>query len=119
MQDPTPYLNAHGIEVPCAMSPDKSAVVDADHRVLLNWEVFYFSTEDLKEEFEHAPTRYCGLLTDPVTRMRFDPLPESPHVVYAGRFYYFYSDSTASLFRSDPAALANPSYSMARMPGDE
>lgn len=97
------------------MSPDRAAIVDAGHRIILNWEVFYFSSDDLKAKFEKAPTRYCGLLTDPVTTMRFQPDPHSPHVEYGGRLYFFSSDSTASVFRSTPEELANPNYAMAGM----
>jgi YHS domain-containing protein len=112
-------LKALDIAVPCAMSPEKVAIVDADHLVTVNWDVFYFSAMDLKAKFEKAPTLYCGALTDPVTRIRFRPDEESPRVEYGGRHYFFSSDSTASVFRSTPADLANPSYAMASMPATE
>lgn len=95
------------------MMPERSAGVDADHYVVVNWEVFFFSTPALKARFAANPIEHCGLLTDPVSKMRFHPTPQSPQVDYNGRPYFFSSDSTAAVFRSDPGPLGDPSYPMA------
>ena len=96
------FLNELGVELACAVNTDRKAVIDASHRVFVNYETFYFSDDDAQEAFRRAPHRYSGLLTDPVTRKRFAPGSDSPRRETGGRVLYFASAETAAQFDSDP-----------------
>jgi YHS domain-containing protein len=100
------FLKVRNVSVPCLIHPNRLAVLDADHRVHLNYEIFYFSDEDALQRFKEDPLWYCGVLTDPVNRARFRPTSDSPHWDYMGRPYYFSSDSTLMVFRANPDSFA-------------
>jgi YHS domain-containing protein len=70
--------------------------------------MYYFSTPGAKRKFLADPLRHCGLLTDPVSRERFQPAKDSPREDHAGRPYFFASDSTRAAFLADPARFAEP-----------
>ena len=72
----------------------------------MNYEVFLFCDEKAKAEFDRDPTRYCGLLTDPVKWVRFHPAPGSWRQDYMNRPYYFVSDSTLAVFAAAPDSFA-------------
>ncbi len=118
MQDPEKYLNQLQITLPGAVDSDAAAVVDGDHKRYVNWEVFFFSSREMRGKFEGAPLEYCGVVTDPVTKVRFRPDTQSPRFDYEGRPYYFTSRATMEQFRSMPAALADPNLEMHKDPGD-
>jgi len=117
VQDPEPYLQNQGIAVACAVHGDRPAVIDAAHRSSLNFEVFYFSDEPSKAQFDAEPLRYCGILTDPVTHSRFIPGIASPRIDWGGRPYYFLSEETLTQFKAMPDSFAQPNYKMRPMPG--
>ncbi len=102
----------------CVVSPHRNAVVDADHRIFVNHEVFYVAGEDERERFVADPLKYCGILTDPVTRQRFEPTSSCPRLDHAGRMFYFLSDSTETVFASDPEMYAYPKYGMTPKTGE-
>jgi YHS domain-containing protein len=70
VQDPEIYLNELGLAFPCIVEPKRPARLDAAHRVLVNHEVYFFSSDETKERFLENPRKWCGLVTDPVTRER-------------------------------------------------
>ena len=105
MQDPERYLKALNIVPPCTVYPKRKAIVDSSLRTKVNWELFYFSSKAAKDLFVKNPLRYCGLLTDPVTRQRFQPTAKSPHATYRGREYYFSADSCRTRFLGTPITL--------------
>ena len=115
VQDPETYLNQLGIELPCAEQAGRSARIERDFRVSINWETFFFCDAERKKAFEEHPVHDCGRLTDPVTMTRFTPNHGSPMTVYNGRPYYFLSDSTYSVFMTMPDSLALPHYTMTDM----
>ena len=112
MQDPEQYLAALGIDVPCAILPDSGGVLDVSHRSLVNWEVYFFSSLEAKERFDHNPTRFCGLVTDPVTMSRFRPTASSARADHNGRPYFFADASNLAMFSKSPDSFAQPNPKM-------
>ena len=96
----------------CVVSPHKNAVIDAAHRSIVNHEIFYFAGAKEKATFDADPLKYCGLLTDPVSRVRFHPEAEAPTMEHAGRAFYFSADSTFQTFASMPDSFAVPRFGM-------
>ena len=115
MKDPDPYLNALKIIVACAVNPAEPAVIDSQHRVSLNWETYYVSDGAALEQFNQAPHKYAGLVTDPVERARFRPDGDSPTREHDGRRFYFKNMETASRFDEDPGMYAVPMLGMVEM----
>ena len=115
MKDPDPYLSALDITVACAVDPSRPAVIDAQHRITLNWETYYVSSAEALERFNEAPLEYAGLVTDPVERARFRPTHESPVREFDGRRFYFKSVETASRFDEDPGMYFEPMLGMVEM----
>ena len=112
VEGPDGYLKARGITLPSVVDPSQLAVIDAEHRVFLNYEVFYFASDELKQRFLADPIAYCGQLTDPVTLRRFQPTAASPRRDYSGRIYLFPAEESASEFDADPFRYAVPVYKM-------
>jgi len=112
VQDPDPYLNALNITLACVVDPDQSAIVDAEHRISVNWETYYVSSLDALERFRAAPHRYTGLVTDPVERDRFQPGADSPSREHNGQRFYFANDENANRFDEDAATYATPMLGM-------
>lgn len=115
MQDPEVHLNALGMEFPCIVEPSKPAILDADHRVLVNHEVYFFSSAKAKAKFESNPRKWCGLVTDPVRRERFRPAKSSPKTTFAGRLYFFSSAETLATFLAMPDMYNDPTRTMPKM----
>jgi YHS domain-containing protein len=112
VQDVPGYLARKELSVPCYFDETRTAVLDAAHAVRLNYETFLFSDASLAREFAADPVRYCGLLTDPVSRRRFRPRSDSPRVEDEGVVYFFECAGTQARFRADPAAHRLPGYTM-------
>ncbi len=117
MQDPEIFINELGLTLPCAMYPDKKALIDAAHRSYVNYEMYFFSDSLAKAEFDSEPLQHCGTLTEPVTRARFRPTDKSPHLTYNNRPYYFVSDSSLHEFQAMPEMYATASFDMLTTPG--
>ncbi len=116
MQDPTRYLNELGVSVASLFDPARMAAIEPAHLVMLNYETFLFADQDERIKFKLDPTAYCGALTDPVTLQRFVPIASSPHIDYDDRTYYFWSDSTRSIFEMMPATYSTPHHKMRPRP---
>ena len=112
MQDPARYLTELGVSLTSATDEQRTAILDADHRSYVNWEVFFFADLEEKVVFERDPVRFCGVVTDPVSKKRFRPAIDSPRVDYAGRPYFFQTKATLEQFESMPDGLANPMHKM-------
>ncbi len=112
MQDPETYLDQLGVRLLGAVDDGAPAILDSEHRSYVNWEVFFFSSPARREQFDADPLAYCGVVTDPVTKIRFRPDRGSPRFDYDGRPYYFASTATLERFKSMPAALAHPDLEM-------
>ena len=115
MQDPEPYLETQKITVPCLLEPERPAVMDAAHRSVVNFELFYFSDEKAKARFDEDPLRYCGALTDPVSLERFIPGESSPRIDREGRAYVFLSEASLAQFEALPDSFSVPHFRMREM----
>lgn len=112
MQGPEPYLNDFHIQLPCAVDTTQQAILDPAHRAFVNHEVYYFSSESTRQQFEEHPFQFTGKVTDPVSLTRFQPVESSQSRTAAGRLFYFESDETVAAFDKDPAAYSTPKPTM-------
>ena len=112
MQDPALFLNEIGVELACCVDTLRPAVISDDYRVLLGFESFFFADSAALQMFLSDVPRYCGVLTDPVSKERFRPDPDSPRSEYNDRPYLFASASTKSLFEAMPDMYFLPNYQM-------
>ena len=99
-------MTAMGLSVQCPVRPKDKAVLSIDLRTYVNHEIYFFSNAKAMKQFKKDPLKFCGLLTDPVTKKRFQPTKKSPHKDYMMRPYYFSSDSTLLVFNSMPDSFA-------------
>lgn len=102
-QDPDRYLRALQIAPPDLFQKGKKATVDSSLRYRIGFEIFYFSSRADMERFKKDPLRYCGLLTDPISMVRFQPTSTSPHTTYSQRLYYFAADTCRAAFLKNPS----------------
>lgn len=107
MKDPERFLNDQRIQVLCPVDKGKPARVDAAHRAWVNHELFYFSGASARQRFVRDPLRYCGSITDPVTRQRFVPTSRSPRFDYQGRPYFFQDRLSLRTFVALPDTFAH------------
>ena len=64
-----------------------------------------------EERFKRATAAF-NLLSDPVTKQRFIPGDESPHMYSGNREFFFESDSSRRVFAAMPMDFMNPAYHM-------
>jgi len=107
VKDPERYLHRRGVELRCATDSSKSARIEARLRSAVNHELFYFSDSTALRRFRRDPLRFCGLLTDPVSRGRFRPTSRSPRLEFKGRPYYFQNRLDLETFTAMPDSFAN------------
>ena len=119
MQDPTSYLDTLGVSVPSALDPDRTATLHASTVSRVNHEVFLFHDTGEKRRFEADPLAHCGLLSDPVSRQRFQPTAASPRESAHGVNFYFISEETRDMFAAHPDSFAVPRLAMVPKPEDE
>lgn len=105
-------MNALEVEVPCAVDKNRKAIIDSDHMAHVNYELYFFAGEKQRDRFLKNPTKYCGIVTDPVSRQRFVPTRNSPRFDYDNNPYYFISDSTMTVFQAHSDSLQWPEYKM-------
>ncbi len=115
MQGPEPYLNDFHIQLHCVVDTTAWAILDPQHRAFVNHEVYYFSSDAAKEQFERSPFDYTGKVTDPVSLVRFQPDKWSASRDAAGRLFYFASEQTAAQFDQDPDRYSTPKPTMHEM----
>jgi YHS domain-containing protein len=115
VQGPETYLNDFAIQLPCAVDPTKTAILDPEHRAFVNHEVYYFSSAEARTQFEAAPYRFTGRVTDPVSLTRFEPSESSPMRTASNRLFYFESGETVATFDHDPEKYSTPKPTMAAM----
>ncbi len=112
MQDVPDLVRRKGLVFQDYLDARRPAVLDAEHCVRLNWEAFFFADRWERERFLSDPVTYCGLLTDPVSRRRFRPTPDSPRFAHAGVTYFFESVANRARFEEDPETLRLPGWKM-------
>ena len=84
------------------VEPTRMGSLEAALQFRVNGEVFRFASERTLKKFMLAPTRWCGIVRDPVSGRTFQPTPFSPEAYWIGGPYYFESDSTKARFVDDP-----------------
>ena len=112
MEGPETFLTGLGISLKGVVDPEADALLDPEHRVFVNWETYFVSSDAALAQFNREPYRFTGRVTDPVTKERFIPGEASPTRRHAGRLFYFSSAETAAAFDADPDALALPMIGM-------
>lgn len=115
MQGPENYLKAQNMTLPSAVDPSRTAVLDANHRVFVNYEVYFFADQELKATFLKDPTAFTGELTNPVTMQRFLPSSNALRAEHAGRLFLFPDAASAQTFEAEPDRFALPVYRMPEM----
>lgn len=112
MQSPELFLNDLGITVPCVVDPSKPALLDEAHRVFVNWETYYLSSDKALAKFRAYPLKYVGTVTDPVTRERFRPTKKHTRIEHEGRVIWFAQPQNEARFRMGPEAYIPPMIGM-------
>ena len=112
MQDPQNYLKELGVKLTCCVDPARPAILDSAHQTFIGFESFFFADSANKARFMDDPYRYCGTLTDPVSKERFIPGEGSPTATYNNRQYVFASASSQSMFEAMPEMYYLPNYKM-------
>lgn len=115
VEGPEDPIERQHLTFPSAVDPSRPAVIDAAHRVFVNYEIYYVADEDLRQRFLADPPAFTGPLTDPVTLRRFQPDADSPKSEHDGRLYYFPDQASAEAFDADPNRYAVPVYKMKAM----
>ena len=108
VQGPEIFLNDLGVRVPCVVDPARPASLDEAHRVFVNWETYYLCDDAALATFKAAPWKYTGMVTDPVSRERFQPDGDSPTASHGDRAFYFQTAEHAETFAKAPAEYATP-----------
>ncbi len=112
MQDVPQFVARKEIPLRDFLDRREAAILDAEHCVRLNYEAYFFAGAWTRERFAADPVRYCGLLTDPVSRERFRPKEASPRARHEGVIYYFESAQNRDEFELDPETYRVPGWSM-------
>lgn len=107
MKDPEKFLKEQNIRLACPVNGGRPGLTDPQHRAWVNHELFYFSDAAAKQKFLRQPLRYCGQITDPVTRHRFQPTARSPRYDYQGRLYLFENRLSLRTFVALPDSFAH------------
>ena len=98
----TILLVAKSLAALAALIAPVSATLPPALQFRVNGEVFRFASERTLKKFMLAPTRWCGVVRDPVSGRTFQPTTFSPEAYWIGGPYYFESDSTKARFVDDP-----------------
>lgn len=106
VQGPESHLLRHQLAFHCPVHPSSAAILDSTLRVMVNHDIYYFSSAAARRAFEKNPLRYAHTLTDPVTKARFAPTGRSPRTTYHGRRYYFATTDTRAEFLARPDSFA-------------
>lgn len=112
MQDVPDFVRKKGLAFQDYLDERRPAVIDREHCVRLNFEAYFFADGWERERFLSDPLVYCGLLTDPISRVRFRPGPDSPRFDHGDVTYYFQDLANKALFESDPETYRLPGWTM-------
>ena len=75
-------------------------------RAHVNGEIYRFANLLTLARFHRDPVRWCGILRDPVSGVRFIARRGSPRYEMAGGPYFFLTDSCSRAFQADTARFA-------------
>jgi YHS domain-containing protein len=106
VKSPEKYIDEMHLTVPDLVEPGKPARIDANQRIWIGHDIFYFADAQAKATFAANPFRYAMRLTDPVTLERFPAGPGSPKMIYDGRPYFFAASNTFARFKAHPDSFA-------------
>jgi len=106
------YAARKGLPLRCYFEPEASVAPEGAHFTRLNYEGYFFCKPEEEERFLSDPIAYCGLLTDPVSKLRFRPSAASQRAVHEGIVFYFAGPETAQLFAQAPEDFFLPGYEM-------
>ncbi|TMQ71007.1 MAG: hypothetical protein E6K80_06835 [Candidatus Eisenbacteria bacterium] len=88
------------------VDPTRIGSLDRALQARVNGEIYRFASALTRARFVKDPVRWCGILRDPVSGVRFFPDRFSPRIPTTESPYFFESDSTALAFRKDPEQYA-------------
>ena len=88
------------------VDPTQLGSLDPRLHAKVNGEIYRFSSPATRVRFRRDPLRWCGVLRDPVSEVRFVPDRLSTRYAYRDSPYFFASDSTYAVFRTDPERYA-------------
>jgi len=100
-KEPEGYLTAFSPSLVCPVT-GKPAKPEAKLRAYVNHEIFYFANDAARQKFRTSPLKYVGMVTDPVSRVRFQPKASSPRADWESRPFYFESGETRAKFVESP-----------------
>lgn len=95
-----------GAKLPCPVNKRAMARFEDELKSQVNHEIYFFSDSEAKRKFDERPWKWCGTVTDPVSRERFAPDRKSLREDWMGRAYFFRADTTRAAFLADPAPYA-------------
>lgn len=84
------------------VDPTRLGSLDPRLHARVNGEIYRFADAQTLARFHRDPARWCGMLRDPVSGIRFFPDRFSPQWSSSEGPYYFQSDSTRAIFVRDP-----------------
>ena len=93
-----------GITLPSALGSGAPALLEPEHRTVVNGHFFWVADETELARFRAAPHAYTGALLDPSTHEWFDPGPDSPRVDVAGEVLLFASAESRRVFEAGTGA---------------
>ena len=88
------------------VDPTRIGSLDPRLWARVNGEIYRFADASTLERFRRNPARWCGILRDPVSAVRFVPDRFSPHLDTPESPYFFDDDSTYVAFKRDPERYA-------------
>lgn len=87
-------------------------------RSQVNYEFYYFADAEAKQRFDADPLRWCGTVTDPISRQRFRPTRDSGRTEHAGVTFFFESPQTQTQFAAAPDSFSVMQQKMMDAGGD-
>ena len=112
MQDPARYINELGVKLTGCVDPSRLAIIDSSYMQMLGFESFFFADSANMSKFLDNIFRYCGGLTDPVSKERFLPNENSPRSEFMGSTYLFASELSLGTFEEMSSMYYLPNYKM-------
>ena len=112
MQDVPATLVRRGLSFSCYEDPSRPAQVDADHAVRVNYETYLFADLGARDRFAAQVPERCGLITDVVSKRRFEPSVASPTAEFEGVTYIFETDEHRHAFLGAPHVYQLPRFVM-------
>ena len=88
------------------VDPRRLGSLDPALRARVNGEIYRFANAATRDRFGRDPMRWCGILRDPVSEVRFVPDRSSRRLDYVDGPYFFTCDSTRLEFSRNPARFA-------------